>query len=87
MKTDVLDQALKEVLSQSNEFRNLWLVTFYLQKFMKSELNYKIYNKELLAIVKAFKQWKTYLKELKDSVQIYMNHKNLVYFIIIKILN
>ena len=33
---------------------------------MRSKLNCEIYDKELLAIVKAFKQWKTYLEELKD---------------------
>ena len=56
MKTDILNQALKEVLSQSNKSKNLQLVVFHLQKFTESELNYKIYNKELLTIVKAFKQ-------------------------------
>ena len=87
MKTDISDQALEEVLSQSNKFRNLQLVTFYSWKFMRLKLNYKIYDKELLTIVKAFKQWKTYLKELKDLVQVYIDYKNLVYFMIIKILN
>ena len=56
IKTDILDQVLESILSQLNKFRNLQLVVFHLQKFTKSELNYKIYNKELLAIVKAFKQ-------------------------------
>ena len=56
IKTNTLDQALKEVLSQFNKFRNLQLVAFYLQKFTELKLNYKIYDKELLAIVKAFKQ-------------------------------
>ena len=55
MKTDILDQALKKVLSQFNKFRNLQLVAFYLQKFIRLKLNYKIHNKELLTIVKAFK--------------------------------
>ena len=55
IKTDILDQVLKEVLSQSNEFKNLQLVVFYSQKFIRLKLNYKIHDKELLAIVKAFK--------------------------------
>ena len=46
-----------------------------------------IHNKELLVIVEVFKQWKTYLEEFKDSVQIYTDYKNLVYFMITKILN
>ena len=60
---------------------------FHSHKFTDSELNYKIHDKELLAIVKAFKQWKIYLKESKDPVQIYTDYKNLIYFMTIKILN
>ena len=56
MKTDILDQAQESVLSQLDKFKNLYSAVFYSQKFINSELNYKIYNKELLVIVKAFKQ-------------------------------
>ena len=87
MKADASDQAQKSVLSQSDKSENLHSVAFYSWKFTESELNYKIHNKELLAIVKAFKQWKSYLKESKDSIQVYTDHKNLMYFMIIKILN
>ena len=87
IKTDVLNQVLKSILSQSDKFRNLQLVTFYLQKFTKLELNYKIYNKKLLTIVKAFRQWKAYLEKLRDLIQIFTDYKNLIYFTIIKILN
>ena len=87
MKADASDQVLNSVLSQKNESENLHLVAFHSCKFTESELNYKIHNKELLAIVKAFKQWKTYLKESKNSVQVYTDHKNLIYFTTIKVLN
>ena len=56
MKVDASDQVQESVLSQLDKSENLHLVVFHSQKFTKSELNYKIYNKELLAIVKAFKQ-------------------------------
>ena len=56
MKADVSNQVLDSVLSQKNESENLHLVAFYSQKFTKSELNYKIHDKKLLTIIKAFKQ-------------------------------
>ena len=56
IKTDILDQVLKSILSQLNKSRNLQLIAFYLWKFTKLELNYEIYNKKLLVIVKAFRQ-------------------------------
>ena len=55
MKTDISDQAQESVLSQLNKCKNLYLVAFYSWKFTDSELNYKIHDKELLVIVKAFK--------------------------------
>ena len=56
MKANALNQTQESMLSQLNKSRNLHSVAFYSWKFTESELNYKIHNKELLAIVKAFKQ-------------------------------
>ena len=56
MKADTSDQVLDSVLSQQDKSENLHLVVFHSRKFMNSELNYKIHNKELLTIVEAFKQ-------------------------------
>ena len=56
MKADAFNQVLDSVLSQKNKSENLHPVAFYSRKFTDSELNYEIHNKELLAIVEAFKQ-------------------------------
>ncbi len=40
-------------------------MSFFLKKFLRVELNYKIYNKELLAIVRVIKENYYYLKEVK----------------------
>ena len=54
METDALDYALAAILSIVNEVH---LVTFHSHTFTVVELNYDIYNKELLAIFEAFKIW------------------------------
>ena len=56
-------------------------------KFTESELNYEIHDKELLVIVKAFIQWKTYLERLKNPGEVYTDYKNLIYFMTTKVLN
>ena len=56
MKVDTSDQVQRSVLSQSDESENLHLIAFHSQKFTELELNYKIHDKKLLAIVKVFKQ-------------------------------
>ena len=45
-----------------------------------AELNYKIYDKELLAIFDAFQQWQNYLEGSTHVVLVLSNHKNLEYF-------
>ena len=51
------------------------------------ELNYNIHDKELLAIVEVLTTWRVYLEGTKDPVQIYTDHKNLLYWTTIKELN
>ena len=52
-----------------------------------AEFNYEIYNKEFLAIIKAFEMWKSELEGTQDPVQVIIDHKNLEYFMFSKFLN
>jgi len=72
------------VLSQYNKNGELYLVAFLSQKLALTKLNYKIYNKELLAIIRCFKQWYSKLKGLLFLIRVLTDHKNLQYFITIK---
>ena len=67
IKINALDRALGVYLKQYYN-RQLYLVTFYLRKLLPAELNYNIYNKELLAVINTFKQWRVYYKELIYSI-------------------
>jgi len=51
------------------------------------ELNYDIYNKELLRIVAVFKKWRVFLQGIIELFIIKTDHKNLIGFLIIKELN
>ncbi|KAG5726541.1 hypothetical protein E4T56_gene4663 [Termitomyces sp. T112] len=55
LECDTSDYAIARILSQSDlGGKDLCPVTFYTRSMIPTELNYDIYNKELLAIVKAF---------------------------------
>ena len=84
IKTNLSNYALKGVLLQYNKNGELCLVAFFSQKLAPTKLNYKIYNKELLAIIKYFKQWRLKLKGLLFLIYILIDYKNLQYFITIK---
>ena len=45
-----------------------------------AERNYKIYDKELLAIVEALDKWQQYLLDAVEKFEVWTNHKNLKYF-------
>ncbi len=81
------DKAIEAYINQSNDKRCLHLIAFYSRKLTDAELNYEIHDKKLLTIVNSFKQWKVYLKESRHQIQVYTDHKNLLYFMIIKVLN
>ena len=79
--------AFGAVLSQYGENKCLYLVTFHFQKFCAIEINYKIHDKELLAIVDSFQEWQYFLERAQRLVTGYTSHKNLKYFIFARVLN
>ena len=81
-----MDYALIAILSIVNEENKVHLVTFHFHTFTVAELNYDIYDKELLVIFKAFKIWQHYLEGLVYSISVVIDHKNLEYFSTTKVL-
>jgi len=44
------------------------------------EHNYKIYDKEMLAVIRYLEAWRHFLKDTKEKFEIWSDHKNLEYF-------
>ena len=86
IETDASDYAIAGILSHPNDTNQLNPVAYYSRKLQSAELNYEIYDKEILAIVEAFKHWRAYLEGAEEII-IYTNHKNLEYFTTSKVLN
>jgi len=79
LETDTSDYALAAILfTQSNG--KVRLIAFHLRAFSAAEINYNVHDKELLAIIEAFKKWRHYLEGVAIPVEMYMDHKNLTYF-------
>jgi len=87
IETDTSDFALEVVLSQKDGKNRLHPVAFHSRKFQPVEINYEIHDKELLAIVDAFKHWRRYCEGATHQVQVYSDHQNLEYFTTTKVLN
>ncbi|KAG5734135.1 hypothetical protein E4T56_gene1390 [Termitomyces sp. T112] len=55
LKCDASNYAIARILSQSDSGgKDLCPIAFYTHSMIPAELNYDIYNKELLTIIKAF---------------------------------
>ena len=87
METDASDFALGAVLSQMSIDGKLHPVVFYSRKFFAAEINYEIHDKELLAIVDSFQEWRHFLEGAAHPVTVYTDHKNLEYFMSARVLN
>ena len=78
--TDARDFALGAVLSQLCEDEKWHPVAFHSRKFSPAEINYDVHDKEVAAIVAAFKEWAYMLMSVDDQILVYTDHKNLEYF-------
>lgn len=52
------------------------LVVFYLKKNSPAEANYENYDKDLMAIVRAFDEWRAEPKSVEIPIQVLLDHKN-----------
>ena len=57
VETDTSDYALAAILSIQDTDSEVHPVAFKSRTFTRSELNYNVHDKELLAIYEAFKSW------------------------------
>ena len=80
MKTDASDYVSGGILLQYNENDVLHPVVYFFKKHSPAECNYEIYDKELMAIVRAFKEWRPELEGSPTPVEVITDHKNLKYF-------
>ena len=80
MEVDASAIAIGAVLNQKREDRKTHPVAYYSESFSAPERNYDMYDRELLAIIKALQQWRTYLLGSPHQITIYMDHSNLQYW-------
>ena len=80
IETDASDHTIAGVISQPDDQGRLRPLAFYSKKLGPAEYNYQIYEKELLAIVTALKEWRQYVEGNKKTVKIITGHRNLIYF-------
>jgi len=80
MEVDASDYTMGGVLSMECEDR-LWRPAAFLSKSLsETERNYEIHDKEMLAIIRGLENWRYLLEGAQFKFEIWMDHKNLEYF-------
>ena len=84
VKTDASNGVVAGILSQQH-FNTEWYPVAYFSKTIAlTECNYEIHDKEMLAIIRSLKQWRSELEGTHSQFQIYTDHKALEYFMTTK---
>ena len=78
LNTDASDFAIGAVLSQKDDEDVLRPLAFYSSKLKGAEIRYPTHEKELLAIIKSLKNFRSYIYGRPINVQ--TDHKTLQYF-------
>jgi hypothetical protein len=79
VEVDASGYALGGVLSQKQNGK--WKPIAFISRTMSpAEVNYEIYDKELLAIMYALDKWRHYLMGAEQQFEVLTDHKNLEYF-------
>jgi len=77
--TDASNFAIGGVLAQKDG-TELRPVEFYSRKLCPAEINYSVYDRELLSIVEALTEWRHFLIHSPEVIEINSDHNNLKFF-------
>ena len=81
MEVNVLDYTIEEVLSMEYEDGKWRPVAFLSKSLNKTERNYEIHDKEILVVIRKLENQRHLLEDTKFRFKIWMDYKNLEYFI------
>jgi hypothetical protein len=80
LETDASDFAMGATVGQRDDEGRMRPIAFASKKLHGAELNYPIYDKEFMAIIFGFKEFRHYLIGNMHKVKVYTDHKNIAYF-------
>ena len=87
VETDASDYVSAGIMSQYDDNGVLHPVAYFSKKYSPAECNYEIYDKDLMAIIRYFKEWRLELESTPHPIRVLSDHKNLEYFISMKLLS
>ena len=87
MEVDILDFAMGDILFMECKDGKWRLVAYLLKLLNEIERKYKIYDKKMLAVIRRLENWRHLLKGTRFKFKIWIDYKNLEYFMKVQKLN
>lgn len=87
IETDTSDYKTARLLSQRDDEGVLHPVAYFSTKHTPANCDYDIYEKEQMAIIEVFEEWRLECKGAAYPLQWITDHKNIKYFMTKKLLN
>jgi hypothetical protein len=84
IEIDTSDYVSTSVLSQYDDDNILYPIAYISKTYSPAEYNYEIYNKQLIAIIRAFEEWLPELPSVINPIHVLSDHQNLEYFTMTK---
>lgn len=80
IEADASKNASGAVLTQLDDNGARHPICFLSKTFTDAEKNYQIYDRELLAIIRALTEWRHYIQGSPFTTTVYSDHQNLTYY-------
>ena len=87
VETDASDYVSAGIILQYDDDGVLHPVAYFSKKHSPAECNYEIYDKELMAIIRCFEEWRPELELTPHPIRVLSDYKNLEYFMSTKLLS
>ena len=87
VQTDASEYVSAATQAQYDDDGVLHPVAYFSKKHSPAECNYEIYDKELMAIIRCFEEWRAELQSVINPIEVLSNHKNLKDFMTNKLLS
>ena len=80
IESEAAKYASGAVLTQLDSNGDRHPMGFISKTFSPTKRNYEIYDRELLAIIRALEEWRHYIQGSPNTTVIFSDHKNLTYY-------
>ena len=87
IEVDISNYVTGGVLSMECEDKKQRPIVYLSKSLNEIARNYKIYNKEMLAVIRGLENWRHLLESAKFKFEVWTDHKNLKYFMKVQKLN